>query len=194
MIVMCREADGRRHRPSLPQALLPGSFNPLHDGHLQLAAVATVRLGVAVAFELSTHNVDKPPLSDDEVERRLVQFTMAPVWVTHAPRFLQKAKLFPGVTFVVGYDTAIRLIDPKYYADDVDARDAALRQLREWGCRYLVAGRLHREVFEVWQPSLVAAEFRNLFLALGAAEFRVDCSSTLLRTSDTRLGYFQQGT
>ena len=37
-----------------PVAMLPGSFNPLHHGHTALAAVAAARLGVPVAFELSS--------------------------------------------------------------------------------------------------------------------------------------------
>lgn len=33
-----------------------------------------------------------------------------------APLFTDKATLFPGATFVVGYDTAVRLVDEKYYS------------------------------------------------------------------------------
>ena len=32
-----------------------------------------------------------------------------------APLYTLKARLLPGSTFVVGYDTAIRLVMPKYY-------------------------------------------------------------------------------
>ena len=42
-----------------------------------------------------------------------------------APLYPTKAKLFPGSTFVIGYDTAIRLVDGKYYGGD----DAALLQI-----------------------------------------------------------------
>src|SRR5918911_1609466 len=61
---VCQEADGRlRADGPPPPALLCGSFNPLHAGHLKLAEVARIRLGVPVAFELGAVNADKPPLT-----------------------------------------------------------------------------------------------------------------------------------
>ena len=104
----------------MPLAVLPGSFNPLHHGHTTLAATAAAKLGVDVVFELSVANVDKPELGRDEVERRLGQFAgVAPVWVTRAAAFEKKADIFPGAAFVLGWDTAVRLIDPKYYGGEV---------------------------------------------------------------------------
>jgi hypothetical protein len=35
-----------------------------------------------------------------------------------APLFTQKAELFPNSVFVVGYDTAVRLVRPDYYGDE----------------------------------------------------------------------------
>src|SRR5947208_570464 len=117
---VCVEPDGTaRAGGPLPAALLPGSFNPLHHGHTGLAAAAAAHLGVPVAFELSLANVDKPELDPDEAARRVAQFAgVGPVWVTRAATFAAKADLFPGAAFVLGWDTAARLIDPRYYAAD----------------------------------------------------------------------------
>ena len=41
-------------------AVLPGSFDPLHRGHVELARAAADILNTEVAFELSVANVDKP--------------------------------------------------------------------------------------------------------------------------------------
>lgn len=170
-------------QPTRPSALLPGSFNPLHEGHLRLAAVASAKLGRAVSFELSIVNVDKPPLADDEVQRRVSQFRgRGEVWVTQAPRFMTKAELFPGSTFVLGWDTAVRLIDPRYYDNDLSLRDWALERLLELGCRMLVAGRVDATGdFQVWQPEMLPARYQDLTQAIPATEFRLDLSSTALR-------------
>src|SRR5262245_32927137 len=86
-----------------PAVVLPGSFNPLHDGHLSLARVAEEIRQQPVAFEISVTNVDKPPLAASEVRNRLAQFAWrARVELTRAPTFLEKSRLFPGATFVLG--------------------------------------------------------------------------------------------
>lgn len=181
---VCVEPGGavRRGGPP-PPAVLPGSFNPLHHGHTTLAAVAAGRLGVPVGFELSAANVDKPELAAEEVARRVAQFAgVGPVWVTRAATFAEKADLFPGTAFVVGFDTAARLIDPRYYGGDPDRRDAALRQLAGRGCRVAVGGRVDAGgVFRTWGGEGLADEFAGLFLPLSENDFRVDVSSTQLR-------------
>ncbi len=169
-----------------PAILLPGSFNPLHAAHCQLAAVASERLGQPAAFELSIANVDKPPLDRAEIERRLRQFAgLAPVWLTRAPTFIEKARLFPGVVFVVGADTAARILSPRYYRDA--NLDAALSEVRAHGCRFLVAGRIDvNGTFLNLDDLPLPAAHRDLFDAIPADVFRMDLSSTQLRTQRKR--------
>jgi hypothetical protein len=183
-ICFCQLLSGERvAAASRPLALYPGSFNPLHEGHRRLRLIAEQRLKTPVHFELSILNVDKPELQAAELERRLQQFIgIAPIWVTRAPRFIDKATLFPGCTFVLGYDTAIRLVEKRYYHADERARDQALQQLLELRCRILVAGRLTADgQFHCWDPAVVARPFQALFLPLSEQEFRADISSTELR-------------
>ncbi len=165
-----------------PQALLPGSFNPLHEGHTRLAAVAAVRLGMPVHFELSLTNVDKPEMPQVELQRRLHQFgSTNTVWVTRSATFAEKAVLFPGSAFILGWDTAVRVADPRYYGG-ASARDEALQQLRELGCRLVVGGRVDTTgQFRVWDCAEAVAGFADLFLTLTEADFRVDLSSSQLR-------------
>jgi hypothetical protein len=130
-----------------PAALLSGSFNPLHAGHEYLAQAAAVLLDTPVTFELPVLNADKPPLRYIELERRLDQFRgRYPVVLTRAPLFVQKADLFPGCTFVIGYDTALRIIDPRYY-DGEAGRDAAFARIAAQRCTFLVAGRVRDGIF-----------------------------------------------
>jgi hypothetical protein len=181
----CIDTDGaiRRGAPR-PVAVMPGSFNPLHAGHLGLATAASIRLGVPVAFELSAANVDKPELAAEEINRRVKQFTgLGPVWITRAATFELKAELFPGAAFILGHDTAVRLVDVKYYGGDADRRNAALSKLLDRGCKVLVGGRLDAGgTFRVWTGGGLAAKFAQLFLPLSEADFRLDVSSTRLRT------------
>jgi hypothetical protein len=165
-----------------PRLVFPGSFNPLHHGHTTLVEVAAERFGHPVAFELSIANVDKPELPPDEVFRRLGQFRgRHPVYVTHAPTFREKADLFRGCVFVVGADTAVRVIDPRFYGD-LAALLGALDEIRAAGCRFVVGGRVDAAGrFVEIGGMAVPDDYRDLFEGLAEREFRVDVSSTELR-------------
>ena len=43
--------------------ILSGSFNPLHEGHEEMAQASSRMLGKPVVYELSVANADKPPLA-----------------------------------------------------------------------------------------------------------------------------------
>jgi hypothetical protein len=182
---LCAGIDARLHRDApKPTALLPGSFNPLHEGHWRLAQVAAEILGTPIAFELSVTNVDKPPLAAEEVRHRLGQFGWrVPVWLTRAPTFAEKAALFPGTIFVIGADTAVRIVDPRYYeGSDVKVLEA-LGAIRRQGCRFLVAGRLGADGhFTGCEGIAIPDACRDLFEAIPESRFRCDISSTHLRS------------
>jgi len=171
-----------------PPVVLSGSFDPLHEGHLGMAQAAETLLGQPVAFELAAVNVDKPPLPADVILARTAQFAgRYPVLASDAPTYIGKARLYPGATFVVGYDTAVRIFAPRYYDDSVEKMMAALTEIEGLGCRFLVAGRLDKTgVFRSLADVEMPPRFAALFTAIPETLFRSDISSTLLRTTGQR--------
>jgi hypothetical protein len=166
-----------------PAVLFPGSFNPMHEGHVVLARIAQELRQQPVAFELSVTNVDKPPLAGETVRQRLAQFAWkAPVELTRAPTFLEKSRLFPGTAFVVGADTAERLFGKKYYGDDKGRMHAALDEIARSGSSFLVAVRLDtagrvRALTDIPVPQ----RYAGLFTEIPEHRFRVDTSSSEIR-------------
>jgi hypothetical protein len=188
---VCVAIDGRvRADAPAPPLVLPGSFNPVHQGHWGLAATATRLTGLPAVFELSVTNVDKPPLAEAEVRRRIGQFSWrAPVWLTRAPTFLEKATRFPGAVFVVGADTAVRLVAARYYQDSETRMTEALAQIRSRGCRFLVAGRADASgKFRTLDDLDLPAPYRDFFKDIPESEFHLDLSSTELRSQVIRKG------
>ncbi len=160
---------------SPPAGLLCGAFHPLHFGHRQLRDVAAKQLGGPVYYEMSIRNVDKPPLDFLSIDRRRAQFDDEPLALTAAPTFAEKAAVLPGVTFVVGVDTAVRIVEPRYYCGSQDALHAALCRIRDAGCRFLVAGRPVGARFETLADVAVPPEFAGLFAAIPPGDFRARC-------------------
>lgn len=219
----------------------PGSFNPLHRGHVALIAAIMSKRGYKprdgttgplvndkgelhppVIFEIAAVNADKPPVEQGELMLRthgllssdlLEEFGIANVCVsvTSEPLFLEKSALFKNCEFVVGADTMVRLLNPKYYGDKDRIKSAmgdlspdrilgmqeqsmvaALATIRERGCRFIVGGRATSDApdFVSCEDILLSnnckylpSEIRSLFEGIDEKEFRVDLSSTELRTS-----------
>lgn len=180
--------------------ILPGSFNPLHKGHTELALAAqrfmkrTTGVESAVAFEIAVANADKGTITSSTIKERLGQFADQssplgrwPVIVSNATLFTQKAQLFRGCTFIIGADTAVRIVDKKYYDMDEHRMILTLHEMSQRDCRFLVAGRFDDKVSnryisarEVLATSIPAV-LKHMFLVLDESEFRNDLSSTQIR-------------
>jgi Cytidylyltransferase-like len=173
-----------------PLVLLPGSFNPVHAGHMLLARVAEELRQQPMAFEISVTNVDKPPLAGETVRRRLAQFAWkSPVELTRAPTFVEKSRLFPRTTFVIGADTAERVVAPKYYGDDEVRMHVALEEIASSGSSFLVAvrsdaaGRV-RALSDIPVPR----RYADLFSEIPEHRFRLDASSSKIRARGSVVG------
>jgi len=164
-------------------ALLSGAFNPLHQGHRKLAGIAAEILQQEVYFELPLVNADKAPIADSEAaRRRIAQFEgIAPVLVTRAPLFSQKARLCPNSTFILGIDTVERLVQARFYHNSRAKMLASLEAVQAAGCHFLVAGRVRDNHFVTLADVELPDEYRDLFREIPEDRFRVDISSTAIR-------------
>jgi hypothetical protein len=167
--------------------ILSGSFNPLHEGHTRLVNVASRILGKPSIYEISISNVDKPDLEHSEIRRRVQQFRgKADIAITRVPVFYEKARLFPGSTFVIGYDTMTRLVDPGYYGKSQQQMRAALSELRDLRCDFMVAGRVEGGSFKTLEDLPVPPEYEEMFTQIPESAFREDISSTQIRNESLR--------
>jgi hypothetical protein len=128
----------------VPLVMLPGSFNPLHDGHAN-ALKHTIKLvdGSFGMYELSVKNATKPTLKYDEVMSRLNNFRgqkYSVLLTIDAPLFITKAQNFPNTTFAMGIDTLLRLFDPQF--GDLQETVDDFKEITEKGARFIVFPRI----------------------------------------------------
>jgi len=110
------------------------------------------------------------------------------VVVTRTPTFVEKARLFGRCTFVIGYDTALRLFAAKYYEGGEAGMKKALAEMKKAGCRFLVAGRLHQGKYRTLESLDLPEEYREVFAPIPEEVFRADVSSTEIRVQQKYSG------
>ena len=189
-LAVFRPEDGWLEVPPSKPLLLAGSFRPLHRGHRGLLRAGWEITGrtLAPCFEISIDNVEKPEIAASDLISRLTQFQSEDdtVIITRAATFLEKARLMPGATFVVGYDTAVRLFDDRFYEDTSDGSPtiAAMTELRDLGSSFIVGGRHDaQENFKTVRDLDIPAGLRTLLVEIPEEMFSDPISSTQLRSS-----------
>jgi nicotinamide-nucleotide adenylyltransferase len=130
--------------------MLSSAFNPLTRAHIRMAELAMEAYQLdEVMFELPKVNVDKMVYGTSLAERlwmlkRFIssrpRFSLA--MCSHG-RFIDKSRAIRGtypagieLYFIVGYDTLVRVFDPKYYHNP----DVELNELFGYG-QFIVANR-----------------------------------------------------
>ena len=180
--VMVKARDSNQSG-SAGNCLFPGAFNPVHQGHLLMKTIAEQLTGLTVNFELSIHNVDKPCLDYFSIKDRTQQLRAhGNTVLTNAPTFIEKARIFPNTTFVIGIDTLLRIDQVQYYGSD-SLRDAALAELTALGIQFLVFGRLNEGAFLDLDQVEISASLAARCKMVPETVFRQDISSTTLRTN-----------
>lgn len=96
---------------------------------------------------------------------------------------MEKSRLFPGATFVVGVDTCLRIADAKYYGGSAELRQSAIAEIARHGCRFLVVGRLVGDTYQTVNDLSLRRSLRTICDGVPEEMFRLDISSTQLRRS-----------
>ena len=173
--------DGNNKKINLDlnnSVILSGSFNPLHKGHTELLIASEKEIAAKPLFEISIFNVDKSQIDFFDLNERIKQFrSIGKLIITNSPTFKEKSSIFKKSIFVVGYDTALRLIDKKYYSNNIND---AYNEIKKNGCSFLVTGRYIDKKY--YDPNQINyGEFKDFFSILPENKFRLDISSTILR-------------
>ncbi len=189
-LAVYRVDRGWSQTPLNDAIMLAGSFRPLHRAHRALLEVGLSIAGKLLipCFEISVRNVEKPEIATSDLERRVQQFREPGdiVVITRAATFLEKARLMPGTTFVIGYDTAVRLFDDRFYADTGSPTPSleAMSELRDLGSRFIVGGRQGADgTFNTVRDMFIPPGFEDLLIEIPEEEFSDPISSTQLRSS-----------
>lgn len=124
MAVIDNEKNTTNNYVDEESIVFPGSFNPIHKNHIEIAKIVSSKYGRPVNLEISIENPDKQSINYQDVMNRMNHIRphlktdyVEDVIITRLPFFIDKANLWKGASFVVGSDTFNRIVDPEYYAD-----------------------------------------------------------------------------
>ena len=94
------------------------------------------------------------------------------------------------ITFIIGTDTMVRIINPKYYGNSIEEMLSAVREMGDAGVHFVVGGRLEQGKTVGEAPKFVTGEeelislpidVQEMFTLIQEEDFRLDLSSTELR-------------
>lgn len=188
-----QEHGGFCVEPGEEWTMFPGSFNPCHEGHLKIRAVAEDVLQQFCCFELSLRNADKPPLDYLEINKRLHALPDDSVLLTNAATFVEKAELFPNVTFAVGMDTLARIGNGDFYtslypAYPEEAWAWAIGKLQISNAKFLVFARRNEDgsILSLDNPGnrRIPDTLRELCTQVPPDTFCMDVSSSQIRDTE----------
>ena len=181
------KTDGRK------LGIFSGSFNPLTVAHIEMIDAAQKKYDLdEILLILARANVDKGVFGLSLADRLLMLKEYAAnredlsVAACSHGKFIEKIEAlkpaYPAgihFSFIVGYDTFVRLFDPKYYTDLHGALEVLFDQ-----CRFIVANRQKYDADAVGRV-IDAPDYRryaDCIDLIELPEFFAEISSTDIRT------------
>lgn len=166
--------------------VVSGSFDPLHQGHLDLANLSADMHKISdhkVIFEIALNNADKGAIDKQKVLKRMEQFKLRNlnVMVSNHMLFTQKNEYLHNGVFALGFDTYKRLFDVRYYDNSMEVLILKMGEFLRKNNRFVVFKRrnplthLVEDITSVPVPSIVKP------LIFENKDYLNDISSTMLR-------------
>lgn len=187
-------ADGRREETPKSGGdllLVPGAFNPVHFGHFGMAEAAEIRSGLRATYYVTMKPPHKETISVSEALARIPQFRGRDLLFGYDDAlYLDKARKFPGASFVIGTDALDRMLDTKWYPNGRDSIADMFHEFAKLGTRFYVADRIvdgklltfgevsQKRSKEIFPSGLTTLEGMNLWIPIVG---QWDISSTELR-------------
>jgi nicotinamide-nucleotide adenylyltransferase len=192
-IVFVLKAGQGVSQPGQRLGAFPSSFNPLTRAHVRMMEQALAEHGLAeVMLVVDKANVDKREVCGASLAERLWMLRRfaagrprLSVAASSHGRFVDKAKALQALytegtelNFIVGFDTLVRVFDPKYYTDP----QAELEELFRLS-RFIVANRGEASMADVerWLEGPVCRPFVDRIHLTELDPFHAHISSTEVR-------------
>jgi hypothetical protein len=167
---------------------LPGSYNPLHFGHIEgseaIRQTAAKKFGECrdILFETVADPPHKAAPTAAELVDKIAMMHGRNFCLTSGdPLFIDKARRNPGAWFGLGVDTLINMLNPKWGIDPIEL----LAELQKLGIKMFVLGRCVEGEFTILED-VVASKKRLLKPYLDTLLISVpgqwDVSSTEIRS------------
>lgn len=154
-------SNGKRYATldSKHRALMPGNYNPPHEGHFGMADAYENTCGGRVVFSITTNPPHKEAMTvQDCLKRAKLLGGRDKLFTMDDPYYIDKARKYPNTPILIGADALIRMFDPKWGLD-LAATFEEFKQLRT---KFYVSGRMIDGKFvNGWAP--VASLPLNLY-------------------------------
>lgn len=137
-------------------AIMPGAYNPPHEGHFGTAQNVMDQYGRTVTYEVTAEPPHKEALTVQELLKRakLLQGHDR-LFTRKEPLYLDKARRYPSIPIVLGADAMVRMLDPKWGVDLM----TLFKEFRKLETKLLIAGRTIGDKFVTCDD--ISSDFRK---------------------------------